>query len=659
MVSRQRSCTRLALIAWGLALAACALFMQGTRVDAAEPDRLANRDSPPARFGNDANVPQRLAFPCRDGLLFDPRFGVPIGVACSTIDTPHRSVRAGTQAIESPRDVLPASPPTAPGVAATLGAPAVEVSLLAAPIAQVAPSDTPRLVALPETGRARRIAVSRPTGDALRLVIGTLLVVAGIGLRRAGGRRAIPRRIVPCRESGRVRARLRGVASAVRDRGLCRLQTGDRDPLRGSVLLRRAPAATLDQPVARILAALRSVGPCGRAVALAPTGMMALACPTGRADTAVSRERPRVAIRGCDLDTGNDWAGGYGRPLSRKTARHRGRRAAIGTSLLTAAYRSAAMPRGDYWDTRETEEEDQGMMDTHIAIVEEEPIMRRARILLPPAEENPRPPASPNQVGWAHRVSVVIPTLNEAANLPHVLPRIPGWVHEVVVVDGRSADDTVAVARALLPAVRVVMEPRPGKGAALRAGFAAATGDIVVMLDADGSMDPGEIPAYVAALLAGADFAKGSRFLPGGGTADMMALRRAGNAALTGLVRLLFGGGYTDLCYGYSAFWRRVVPLLALDADGFEIETQMNVRALRAGLAVAEVPSFEAARVHGASNLRTFPDGWRVLKAIARERRAPAARWAAIPADQPAIRAPIPLRGDGERDTPPVTHAGE
>lgn len=220
------------------------------------------------------------------------------------------------------------------------------------------------------------------------------------------------------------------------------------------------------------------------------------------------------------------------------------------------------------------------------------------------------------------RVSVVIPTLNEAANLPYVLPHIPDWVHEVVIVDGRSTDDTVAVARALRPSVRIVTETACGKGAALRAGFAAAAGEIIVMLDADGSMDPREIPAYVDALLTGADFAKGSRFLPGGGTADMTTLRRLGNLCFTLSVRALFGGGYTDLCYGYGAFWKRALPLLALDADGFEIETQMNVRALHAGLSVTEVPSFEARRVHGESNLRTFPDGWRVLRTIMHERGA-------------------------------------
>jgi glycosyltransferase involved in cell wall biosynthesis len=219
-------------------------------------------------------------------------------------------------------------------------------------------------------------------------------------------------------------------------------------------------------------------------------------------------------------------------------------------------------------------------------------------------------------------VSVIVPAMNEAENLEHVLPRIPSWVDEVILVDGHSTDKTIAVARYLLPSIRIVKQGGRGKGDALRAGFAAATGDIIVMLDADGSTDPAEIPAFVDALLAGADFVKGSRFAKGGGTADMSMLRRFGNWGFTTLVKALFGGSFTDLCYGYNAFWRRTLPQLALDGDGFEIETVMNVRALRAGLKVVEVPSFEAERIHGESNLRTFPDGWRVLKAIGREARA-------------------------------------
>jgi len=217
-------------------------------------------------------------------------------------------------------------------------------------------------------------------------------------------------------------------------------------------------------------------------------------------------------------------------------------------------------------------------------------------------------------------VSVVIPALNEAENLPHVLPRIPAWVDEVLVVDGHSTDGTAEVARALRPGVTIVTQEGKGKGAALRSGFAAASGDIVVMLDADGSMDPAHIPAYVGLLRTGADFVKGSRFLQGGGTSDMPLYRRMGNSGFVLLVRLAFGGRYSDLCYGYNAFWRCHLDVLELDGDGFEIETMMNVRALRAGLRVAEVPSFEAKRVYGNSRLRTIPDGFRVLRTILRER---------------------------------------
>ena len=216
-------------------------------------------------------------------------------------------------------------------------------------------------------------------------------------------------------------------------------------------------------------------------------------------------------------------------------------------------------------------------------------------------------------------VSVVVPTLNEAQNLPCVLPKIPRWVSEIVLVDGNSSDNTVQVARELRPDIRVLLQQGRGKGDALRYGFEACKGDIIVMLDADGSTLPEEIPAYVGILLAGADYAKGSRFLQGGGTEDMSPLRKFGNWGLVLLVRLLFGGHYSDLCYGYNAFWARVLPQLALNADGFEIETLMNVRALIAGLKVTEVPSFEAARQFGLSNLRALPDGWRVLTTILRE----------------------------------------
>jgi glycosyltransferase involved in cell wall biosynthesis len=217
------------------------------------------------------------------------------------------------------------------------------------------------------------------------------------------------------------------------------------------------------------------------------------------------------------------------------------------------------------------------------------------------------------------RVSVVIPAMNEAQNLPHVLPRIPDWAYEIILVDGHSVDDTVQVARQLCPDIVVVQQQGRGKGAALRSGFQAATGDIVVMLDADGSTDPAEIPDFVQALVEGADYAKGSRYLRGGGSEDISLFRSLGNSGLLLVARTLFGCRFTDLCYGYNAFWRRVLPALDLDADGFEIETLMNLRAARAGLRITEVPSFEACRIFGESRLRALPDGWRVLKTIFRE----------------------------------------
>jgi glycosyltransferase involved in cell wall biosynthesis len=218
-------------------------------------------------------------------------------------------------------------------------------------------------------------------------------------------------------------------------------------------------------------------------------------------------------------------------------------------------------------------------------------------------------------------VSVVIPTLNEAKNLPHVLPRVPAWVSEIIIVDGLSVDDTLSVARRCRPDVHTITTTVPGKGAATRAGVEAAGGDIVVMLDADGSTDPAEIPAFVGLLVAGADVAMGSRFAVGGGTTDMELHRRLGNWVLTRAVRLAFGTSYSDLCYGYVAFWRDVWPRLDGPFTGFEVETVLHIRAVRAGLRVAEVPSFEAERIWGMSNLHPVRDGMRVLWSILHEWR--------------------------------------
>lgn len=216
-------------------------------------------------------------------------------------------------------------------------------------------------------------------------------------------------------------------------------------------------------------------------------------------------------------------------------------------------------------------------------------------------------------------VTVVIPTLNEARNLPAVIERLPNWVDEVIIVDGHSTDDTLSVAKKCRPDAKILTQDGKGKGNALACGFREATGEITVMIDADGSTDPSEIPRFIAALTNGYDFAKGTRFVTGGGSADITPLRKVGNRAITTLVNLIWGVQYSDLCYGYNAFWTRCLQSVRPDCDGFEVETLMGIRLAASDMKVMEVPSFEAARQHGTSNLKAGRDGVRVLRTILAE----------------------------------------
>ncbi|MDQ6849901.1 MAG: glycosyltransferase family 2 protein [Actinomycetota bacterium] len=231
-------------------------------------------------------------------------------------------------------------------------------------------------------------------------------------------------------------------------------------------------------------------------------------------------------------------------------------------------------------------------------------------------------------------ITIVLPAINEAQNLEVILPRLPE-VHEIILVDGHSVDDTIETAQRVRPDIKVVQQTRRGKGNALACGFEYATGDIIVMFDADGSAEPREIDGFVHALTSGADFAKGSRFCVGGGSDDITAFRRLGNYFLNVLANTVLHARYTDLCYGYNAFWTDILehidlPSTSISAidntamlwgDGFEIETIINCRIAAANLTVVEVPSHEKLRIHGVSNLNAVTDGLRVLKTIGAERQ--------------------------------------
>lgn len=261
------------------------------------------------------------------------------------------------------------------------------------------------------------------------------------------------------------------------------------------------------------------------------------------------------------------------------------------------------------------------------------------------------------------RVSVIVPTRNEASNLPLVFSRLPVDIFEVLVVDGHSTDGTPDVARTLRPDVRVLPQKGRGKGDALALGFQEAKGDIVVTLDADGSADAAEIPRFVATLVAGADFAKGSRFLHGGGSADITRVRRLGNKALCAVANQAYGAQFTDLCYGFNAFWLDCLDHLSSAwpwfgrggaepefGTGFEVETVINVRSVKGGLVVWEVPSYECRRLHGASNLHAVRDGLRIVRTLWRESPGRAARQAR------PTGSPVGVRDGLLPVLPPQTH---
>jgi glycosyltransferase involved in cell wall biosynthesis len=225
------------------------------------------------------------------------------------------------------------------------------------------------------------------------------------------------------------------------------------------------------------------------------------------------------------------------------------------------------------------------------------------------------------------RITALICTLNEEESLPHVLPRVPSWVDEVLLVDGRSTDNTVAVARRLRPDVRVVHQPGRGKGDALKCGIEQATGDIVATLDADGETDPRELVRFIEPLIGGCDFAKGSR-LAYGRPRRMSRYRWFGNKVLAWTCNLLYGTRFTDICSGYNAFWRTKFLQLQLTYDpnevGCSMEQQMIVRAKKVRMRIKEVPHATQGRIAGVSAIdgfkRATKQGFRDWLVVIKER---------------------------------------
>lgn len=213
-------------------------------------------------------------------------------------------------------------------------------------------------------------------------------------------------------------------------------------------------------------------------------------------------------------------------------------------------------------------------------------------------------------------ISLIIPTKNEEGNLKRVLETIPSYIDEIIVVDAHSKDRTVEIAKAY--GCRVYYD-RKGKGSAVILGVKKAKGDYVIMMDADCSNRAVEFGMLIEGLEAGYDFCFGSRFIQGGGSDEMQWYRRLGNKFFITLVNLIWGMNYSDLCYGYRSFRRSAFNKLGLKSPDFSIETEMSIKVAKKRMKVVEIPSFEKSRFSGKGNLRTFKDGWRILKRIAFE----------------------------------------
>ncbi|NJD51857.1 MAG: glycosyltransferase family 2 protein [Candidatus Methanoperedens sp.] len=224
-----------------------------------------------------------------------------------------------------------------------------------------------------------------------------------------------------------------------------------------------------------------------------------------------------------------------------------------------------------------------------------------------------------DKYGMEKRISIVIPTLNEGPNVKHVFSKIPEFIDEIVVVDGNSTDGTREEIKKYRKDAKIILENRPGKGQALKTGFKNASGDIVVIMDADGSHDTKELPMLLEPVLDGYDVSHGSRLIQGGGSDDFTPFRRLGNKMFVSLVNYMYGSEYSDLCYGYRAFKKDAIEKMTCTSKGFEIETEQSIRVTKTGLKVKEIPSFEAHRMHGNSNLNTLRDGWKILDVIVKE----------------------------------------
>jgi len=217
------------------------------------------------------------------------------------------------------------------------------------------------------------------------------------------------------------------------------------------------------------------------------------------------------------------------------------------------------------------------------------------------------------------KISLIIPTMNEEGAIGRVLKEIPkNIINEIIVIDGHSTDNTAKEAKAEFRPRKdkFILQKKKGFGSALQQAFKQTRGDVIVILNADGSQNPKDIPALLKKIKEGYTYIMASRYSKGGRSDDDTIIRFIGNRTLTFLTNLLHKTNVTDSLYFFTAITRKDLKKLHLVCPGFEFCIEMLIKAHKAGLKFAEVPVVERARFAGKSKVNAFSAGWKILLVI-------------------------------------------
>lgn len=219
-------------------------------------------------------------------------------------------------------------------------------------------------------------------------------------------------------------------------------------------------------------------------------------------------------------------------------------------------------------------------------------------------------------------VSVVIPVFNEESTIGDIITRTRNTLekmnqpYEVLVIDDGSVDKSLEISKD--KGAEVFKETHQGKGRAIRYGFRRAKGNIIVTLDSDGSHQPEEIPLVLESIIEGkADLSIGSRFLNNQANhAKIPRINRVGNKMFNGLIRFLTDSRISDSQSGFKAIRASILERMELSSKGYEVESELLIKAFKLGARVTEIPiSFEQ-RTVGKSKLDPYKDGARILYSV-------------------------------------------